>query len=60
MSQFIRSNFSNENVLRIHTDGVIVKDEKLNPKLLSKDIGSFKIEDEGNCNITNVNIIDWN
>ena len=60
MSQFIRSNFENENVLRIHTDGVIVKDEKLNPNLLKKDIGLYKIEDEGNCNITNVNLIDWN
>lgn len=59
MSTFIRSNFENENVLRIHTDGVIVKDEKLNHKLLSNDMGSFKIEDEGCCNIINVNVINW-
>ena len=60
MQEFIVDNFKLENVIRIHTDGVIVKNEVIKPDYLGVDLGKFKIEKEGNVVINNSVDIKWN
>ena len=60
ISEIITKNFQVENIVRIHTDGFIVVNEKIPKELLSLEIGKFKIEHEGKCKINNTNNILWN
>jgi hypothetical protein len=59
MSQTIINNFELENVVRIHTDGVIVKNEQMKPEYLGRELGKFKIEKQGVCIVYHANHVDW-
>ena len=58
MSEFVQKNFDVSKVIRIHTDSVTTP-EKINDKLIGKEIGMFKVEKQGNCVIKNVNNVTW-
>jgi predicted house-cleaning NTP pyrophosphatase (Maf/HAM1 superfamily) len=59
MQKFITKNFDDENVIRIHTDSVTVLSQKLDKKLISNDIGAFKLEHKGDCYIEHINVVKW-
>lgn len=48
-----------DSIVQIHTDGFIVKD--ITPKniKIGTDIGDYKLEKTGTCNIKHVNDVDW-
>jgi hypothetical protein len=60
MQETITANFELENVIRIHTDGVIVKNQDIKPDYLGVEIGKFKIEKSGDVVIKNSVNIEWN
>ena len=60
MQETITANFDLENVLRIHTDGVIVKNQDIKPDYLGVEIGKFKIEKSGDVKINSSVDIEWN
>ena len=59
MSDIISSNFDLNDVIRIHTDGVIVKNCEMKPDLLGQNIGQFKIEKQGNLVIYSNVSLTW-
>lgn len=60
MQETITANFDLENVIRIHTDGVIVKSQEIKPDYLGVEIGKFKIEKSGDVKINSSVDIQWN
>jgi len=61
MAETIVDNFKLENVVRIHTDGVIVKNgQSMKADYMGHDIGKFKVEKFGDCTIHHANFIEWN
>ena len=60
MSEIIQDNFKLENVIRVHTDGIIVKNETIKDKYLGSELGNFKIEKQGKVNIVSSVDITWN
>ena len=60
MQQMIIDNFDLKNVVRVHTDGVVVlQPNKIKQEYLGSEIGRFKIEKEGDCIVANVNDVFW-
>jgi hypothetical protein len=59
MSDIISSNFDLNDVIRIHTDGVIVKNCEMKPDHLGSNIGQFKIEKQGNLIIYSNVSLTW-
>ena len=48
-----------DNIIRINTDGYITINEEIPTKILGDDLGFFKIEKCGDCDIKNVNTVYW-
>jgi hypothetical protein len=53
------NNINIENIIRIHTDSITMINEPIRNELLGYELGQFKIEKQGNCEVHNVNEVIW-
>ena len=60
MVKMMLKHFKIENIIRIHTDSCTIINQEIPKVLLGTNIGYFKIEKNGQCNIKNVNNVIWN
>ena len=59
VKHILDNNYDLENIKRINTDGYIIVNETIKPEQIGKDLGMFKIEKKGDCNIVHVNLVEW-
>lgn len=53
------NNIKFENIIRIHTDSITTINTPINNNLIGDNIGQFKIEKQGDCEILNIRDIKW-